>query len=133
WVSASVKLKISISSSSRTTLYKVYSPSGSLICDSSVNEGDTDTCTVNSTEAGVYTVVTRRWNNSSSTAKYSLSASYVSTNGCDSGDDDGDMGWINCKSELPNSDRDLAAEKTNFATWYSYHRTRIKAAKAGAA
>lgn len=29
--------------------------------------------------------------------------------------------------------RTLADEKTNFATWYSYYRTRIKTAKGGAA
>jgi type IV pilus assembly protein PilY1 len=28
--------------------------------------------------------------------------------------------------------RSLSAELANYATWYSYHRTRIKVAKAGA-
>src|SRR5690606_2841030 len=30
------------------------------------------------------------------------------------------------------TERDADAEKQNFANWYSYHRTRIKIAKAGA-
>jgi type IV pilus assembly protein PilY1 len=46
--------------------------------------------------------------------------------------------WKNCTSTTatpsarPNTSRTLAQEKANFATWYSYHRTRMKVAKAGA-
>ena len=39
--------------------------------------------------------------------------------------------WRNCTQATPTG-RSEAAERTNFATWYSYHRTRYKAAKAGA-
>src|SRR5690606_36041243 len=38
----------------------------------------------------------------------------------------------NCTSATPTG-RSVADEKSNFAAWYSFHRTRIKAAKAGAA
>lgn len=41
-------------------------------------------------------------------------------------------GWRNCQVATPTG-RSEADEKTNFATWYSYHVTRTKAAKAGAA
>lgn len=41
-------------------------------------------------------------------------------------------GWRNCQLATPTG-RTESQEKTNFATWYSYHRTRTKAAKAGAA
>lgn len=46
--------------------------------------------------------------------------------------------WINCREDLPpQRDPDvpntLALEKVNYATWYTYHRTRMKVAKAGAA
>jgi len=49
--------------------------------------------------------------------------------------------WRNCEQVTPtyfDSDgnalqRSEAAERTNYATWYSYHRTRMKVAKAGAA
>lgn len=41
-------------------------------------------------------------------------------------------GWRDCKQLTP-TNRTEAQEKANFATWYSYHRTRTKAAKAGAA
>ena len=38
--------------------------------------------------------------------------------------------WKNCTQVTPTG-RSEAAERTNFATWYSYHRTRMKVAKAG--
>ncbi|MCW2004993.1 type IV pilus assembly protein PilY1 [Xanthomonas arboricola] len=41
-------------------------------------------------------------------------------------------GWRNCTYARP-ADRTEDAEKANFATWYSYYRTRTKAAKGGAA
>ena len=42
--------------------------------------------------------------------------------------------WRNCTevTSLPDTGRTVAEELVNYATWYSYHRTRIKAAKAGA-
>lgn len=39
--------------------------------------------------------------------------------------------WRNCTFATP-SGRSEAGEMTNFATWYSYHRSRMKVAKAGA-
>ncbi|MFY2765414.1 PilC/PilY family type IV pilus protein [Arenimonas sp. MALMAid1274] len=39
-------------------------------------------------------------------------------------------GWRNCTYTTPTG-RSEAAERQNFATWFSYHRTRMKAAKAG--
>ena len=43
----------------------------------------------------------------------------------------GGSNWRNCTQITPTG-RSEAAERSNFATWYSYHRTRYKAAKAGA-
>ncbi len=44
-------------------------------------------------------------------------------------------GWKNCtdvsSGDASTSVRGLAAEKQNYANWYQYHRTRMKAAKAG--
>lgn len=40
-------------------------------------------------------------------------------------------GWRDCQAVRPTGRTD-DAEKANFAIWYSYHRTRVKAAKAGA-
>lgn len=57
--------------------------------------------------------------------------------GCDEGRN-GDNGWLQCtfaRPQLPTdpaSSRSEEAEMANFATWYSYHRSRMKVAKAGA-
>lgn len=41
--------------------------------------------------------------------------------------------WRNCTRTLPpGTGRTEAEERDNFATWFSYHRTRMKTAKAGA-
>lgn len=40
-------------------------------------------------------------------------------------------GWVKCTAMTPTG-RSTAAEMQNFATWYSYHRTRYKVAKSGA-
>ena len=44
----------------------------------------------------------------------------------------GSNSWINDTRAKPNADRSEAEERENYATWFSYHRTRLKAAKAGA-
>ena len=49
---------------------------------------------------------------------------------CDGGNAKG-WRWRNCTRATPTG-RSEEAERNNFATWYSYHRTRIKVAKAGA-
>ena len=42
-------------------------------------------------------------------------------------------GWRNCSIQTPNGNaRSQADELKNFATWFSYYRTRMKSAKAGA-
>ncbi|MCC6441744.1 MAG: pre-peptidase C-terminal domain-containing protein, partial [Rhodanobacteraceae bacterium] len=60
-----------------------------------------------------------------------VTVTYKQSNTCD-GDSAGSYGWINCTSATPTG-RTVAAELSNFATWFSYHRNRIKSAKAGAA
>lgn len=40
--------------------------------------------------------------------------------------------WGSCEYALPNPTRNEAQERENYAIWFSYHRTRMKAAKAGA-
>jgi type IV pilus assembly protein PilY1 len=43
-----------------------------------------------------------------------------------------DRQWGNCVYATPTG-RDEALERQNYATWFSYHRTRVKVAKAGSA
>lgn len=61
-----------------------------------------------------------------------VDVSYTVSNRCGTGTGAND--WINCEEALPNPSvrSTLAAELTNYATWFSYHRTRMKTAKAGA-
>lgn len=108
--------------------YWLYSPSGTLICNGSLNKGTSTTCQTGTVRAGQYRIDLQR-RDGNNTA-YRLSASRYTTNSCD-GMGSG-SGWIDCVAALPDSSRSLAQELANYATWYSYHRTRMKAAKAGA-
>lgn len=76
----------------------------------------------------------RSGNNQSSYSNVTLTVTYRLSNACGSGDSGTGSGWTGCTNALPNPDvrGSVAAELTNYATWFSYHRTRMKAAKAGA-
>lgn len=54
----------------------------------------------------------------------------LSNSGCPSASTSGEA-WRNCTRVTPTG-RSEEAERENYATWFSYHRTRMKAAKAGA-
>ena len=97
-----------------------------------------ETCTVSSPAIGTYYIGVLAY---SAVSNLSITATLATTNSCD-GDSAGSYGWINCTSnrpEVPNANgigtfqRSVDDEKINFATWYSYYRTRIKTAKGGAA
>jgi type IV pilus assembly protein PilY1 len=108
--------------------YAVYSPAGNLICNGSLAKGASTTCETGTVVAGQYRVDLQR-RDGLSTA-YRLAATRYTTTSCD-GAGSG-SGWVGCTSTLPNSSRTLAQELANYATWFSYHRTRMKSAKAGA-
>ena len=57
-------------------------------------------------------------------AGVSLTVTYTRADGCSG------TGWGNCTTSKPTA-RSEADERKNYATWYSYHRTRAKVAKAG--
>lgn len=63
-------------------------------------------------------------------AGVTMTVSYSTTNRCNTGSS-GSSDWINCTSATPTG-RTVSEELTNFATWFSYHRSRIKVAKSGA-
>lgn len=93
----------------------------------SENNKTTEICEINLSGASNYKIGMLAASNYSNV---NLSVEFVTTNSCDNGAA-GTWGWINCTSATPTG-RSVEDEKTNFATWYSFHRTRIKAAKAGA-
>ncbi|MEN5060435.1 PilC/PilY family type IV pilus protein [Luteimonas sp. TWI1416] len=89
--------------------------------------GNNESCTFNPPAGGgTYHVVVNAYSNFNNVT---LSAVTSNNNRCSSGT--GPRDWINCQSATPTG-RTIAAEQTNYATWFSYHRTRMKAAKAGA-
>ncbi len=101
--------------------------------DRSIANGNTETISVTSPTAGTWYV--RLYAQTAYTGPVTVTYSYddysgISEMGCAislSG-----YGWRNCTRTTPTTDRDESEEKTNFATWYSYYRTRTKAAKGGA-
>lgn len=132
-VPAGVGLEITIRNTedranTRTLAYEVYSPLNVRICNGSLDKGRNYVCSVQNAVAGQYRVVLQRSNNRET--RYSVEAVRYVTNSCE-GATSG-SGWINCVSSLPNTSRTFQEELVNYATWFSFHRTRMKAAKAGA-
>lgn len=101
----------------------------------STGKGNTETCTIDFPTAGTYYV---NFFADSNFRTVGVTATLTTSNRCGTGT--GSSDWINCTSATPQYrdannalvQRSLSAELVNYATWYSYHRTRIKVAKAGA-
>ncbi|MCC8361855.1 pre-peptidase C-terminal domain-containing protein [Lysobacter sp. A6] len=99
------------------------------------NDANVESCTIDNPTPGTWYVAMYA---NSSFRNVQVTASLGTTNRCGGGSGAND--WINCTSARPEfldannvlTSRSLSAELVNYATWYSYHRTRIKLAKAGA-
>ncbi|HQY49405.1 MAG TPA: PilC/PilY family type IV pilus protein [Thermomonas sp.] len=129
-VPSGARLQLDIESqNSRHGHYELKDPSSAVVCTLQFGDSETKSCSINPTSAGVYTLVATDAFPDNNAADYKLKAWYRTTNRCGSGN--GSYDWINCTSATPTG-RSVAAELTNFATWFSYSRTRIKSAKAGA-
>lgn len=96
---------------------------GSYDCRSR-NNNNNETCTINNPAAGTWYAALNR---ASTYSNVTVDVSFDARCGGGSGSND----WINCTSATPTG-RSLANELKNYATWYSYSRTRIKLAKGGA-
>ena len=127
------------SNNSRHARYRLLDPSSNVVCDITFGDSDTRYCEITSTAPGTYNLQVTDAYPDSNWSNYELRAWTRVTNRC--GSDSGSYDWINCTSNRPDvpnasgttSQRSIADEKTNFATWYSYYRTRTKSAKGGAA
>lgn len=131
--------------------YNLYSKSGSVYSGSGAACSDTNTssvnksCTVSSPASSTTYYANIKETNVAAISNVTISYSMtdyaaVAATGCDittSG-----YGWRDCSENTPvvpdtanggTMQRTADDEKTNFATWYSYYRTRIKTAKGGAA
>lgn len=91
--------------------------------------GNNESCSINSpVSGGTYYIGLHAY---SAFSNATLNVTFTSsTNRCGTGNGAND--WINCQSNTTPSGRAVAAEQVNYATWFSYHRTRMKSAKAGA-
>lgn len=98
---------------------------GSYACRSR-DSGNTEVCSIDNPQAGTYYIGFYAY---SAFNKVTMRATITSTNRCGVGS--GSKDWIDCSSALP-AGRTLAQELTNYATWFSYYRTRNKMAKGGA-
>ena len=108
--------------------------------NSTSNRTSNEDCTYGPATAGNYRVrvTTPNGNNDSANdvdidvfATYERTVNVAQDTGCDVTNDD--YGWGGCQFAPSLSGRTEAQELINFATWFSYHRTRMKVAKAGAA
>ena len=97
----------------------------SYVCRSR-NSDNNESCPISNPAAGTYYI---GFYASSKFTNVTLSATVTTTNRCGTGTGSND--WINCASALPGT-RSVAEELTNYATWFSYYRTRNKMAKGGA-
>jgi len=107
---------------------RVYDPNGNRVCNSETggwNSGNVESCTINNTVAGTYRVrLTDSFDNVDLRVRYRNQA-YIGCGG--SG-----WNWGNCTLVDTIAGRSLSEELENYATWFSYHRTRMKVAKSGA-
>ncbi|MCC4632269.1 pilus assembly protein [Xanthomonas dyei] len=129
-VPANGVLTVGASSNSPVTLTVRNATSISVDCTQNVTGSQSGTCSVKPSSNATYVVQVSR-GNVSGRATYTLSANVYVDNRCDASTAATTSAWINCTAVTPTG-KTAAAEATNYATWFSYHRTRIKAAKAGA-
>ncbi|WP_259394596.1 pilus assembly protein [Stenotrophomonas koreensis] len=130
-VDLAVLVKNTATNNNRSLTFTLKDPGGNAVSgctDVSVSRNSSRTCNVSSALSGRYVLEVRRSSNNDT--GFEVSATAQRTNSC-TGATSG-SGWINCTSTLPNASRTLAQELTNYATWFSYYRSRMKAAKAGA-
>ncbi|HEU0153016.1 MAG TPA: PilC/PilY family type IV pilus protein [Arenimonas sp.] len=104
---------------------RLYDPSGTVACVSD-GGGTTHLCTATNTAAGQWRVELSRNNFDN----VDLDVEYTVQNSIGCGVSTG-VSWGNCTLAQPVAGRTQAQELENYATWFSYHRTRMKIAKAG--
>lgn len=113
---------------------RIYAPTrdpygnGQLICDSNTNNGLNEACAVYGQGSGLYRFTLTAANDGVNVRNVRLSVQ-SGGNGCRTAPA-GTFSWGNCTYANPTG-RSTAQELANYATWFSYHRTRMKVAKGG--
>ncbi|TNJ33589.1 pilus assembly protein [Arenimonas terrae] len=126
-------------------VYRRVSGNWQLACSGANGAGSNETCTISNAPEDDYLVYITTTNagtaavsNLTINVTYSDSTTTYQNSGCSAAASSTTWNWAGCTEALPPQPVDaarttIAAEMVNFATWYSYHRTRMKIAKAGAA
>ncbi len=111
-------------------------PTTSTYTKASTGSSNNESVSVASPSAGTWYILVKNSSSSKAVNNEDITAAWtgsvsegVTGAGCASSSTGAD--WRNCTYATPTG-RSESAELTNFATWYSYHRTRIKVAKYGA-
>lgn len=111
---------------------RVFDPSGNRVCNAATNNGVAETCELHGLPSGNYRfemyVDTGNGTRDLSNVRLTVTSG---GNGC-TAPGGNTPSWRGCTLAVPDYGRSEADEFTNFATWFSYHRTRMKIAKAGA-
>lgn len=106
---------------------------GTYTCRNNTSGTNAGSCTITNPAAGTYNVrmyaAGSTFNGVTVTSSYTLAA-VQDADGCDIVSTTA-WAWKNCTKVTPTG-RSAAAELANYATWYTFHRTRNKTAKAGA-
>lgn len=108
---------------------RLYNPSGTLVCNSDSGPSgnrNRESCDVASAAEGTWRV---RLSNSFDNVDLRIRYTSQSRIGCGV---TSEWSWGNCTLAQPVAGRTQAEELRNYATWFSYHRSRMKIAKAGA-
>ncbi len=112
---------------------QVLNPSNGVACTQG-GGGNNESCTIANPVDGNWKIVVTA---ASAFTGVTLAAVYTTDNHCKPGEPstNGNKGFTTCSTadaaHMPSA-RGLSAELTNYATWYSYYRTRMKTAKGGA-
>ena len=118
-------------------VYRWNGSGWSQVCQSAANNNSNETCTINNAQGYYYLQVYTPNNGGAPFNGLTVRAITRDTEtvtrdtGCDVTTQT--YGWGGCTFAVPVAGRNESQEYANFATWYSYHRTRMKVAKAGAA
>ena len=133
-VTAGWELEVNVTSTqNRALVYRVFDPNGAVVCEGTA-QNNSKTCRVNKAVAGKYQVAL--WRGGNDNVGYTITMDRWSTSNRCAGDPSPagqTKGYINCATVAsPWVRTNGSTEAQNYATWFSYYRTRMKAAKAGA-
>lgn len=124
---AGASLTATTSGGTGSVRLRLYNPSGSTVCDQNTS-GTGKTCSATNMAAGQWRV--RLSGNNFDNVNLTVNYSYPVRAGCGS---TSGWNWGNCTLVTQVAGQSVDELVENYATWFSYHRTRMKMAKAGAA